>query len=87
MITDKVGNRIKELRKIEGISQEKLAFKAELDRIKQKKYEPKCKTYQYSQPRTNVGGVESGKRNLSIKSLEKILNALDISFEEFFENM
>jgi len=32
MITDKVGNRIKELRKIEGISQEKLAFKAELDR-------------------------------------------------------
>lgn len=68
MITDKVGNRIKELRKIEGISQEKLAFKAELDR-------------------TYVEGVESGKRNLSIKSLEKILNALDISFEEFFENM
>lgn len=68
MITDKVGNRIKELRKIEGISQEKLAFKAELDR-------------------TYVAGVESGKRNLSIKSLEKILNALDISFEEFFENM
>ena len=68
MITDKVGNRIKELRKIEGISQEKLAFKAELDR-------------------TYDAGVESGKRNLSIKSLEKILNALDISFEEFFENM
>ena len=68
MITDKVGNRIKELPKIEGISQEKLAFKAELDR-------------------TYAAGVESGKRNLSIKSLEKILNALDISFEEFFENM
>lgn len=66
MITDKVGNRIKELRKIEGISQEKLAFKAELDR-------------------TYVAGVESGKRNLSIKSLEKILNALDISFEEFLK--
>ena len=32
MITDKVGNRIKELRKIEGISQAKLAFTAELDR-------------------------------------------------------
>ena len=56
MITDKVGNRIKELRKEEGISQEKLAFKAELDR-------------------TYVAGVESGKRNLSIKSLEKILIA------------
>lgn len=68
MITDKVGNRIKELRKTEGISQEKLAFKAELDR-------------------TYVAGVESGKRNLSIRSLEKILNALDVSFEEFFKNM
>ncbi len=68
MITDKVGNRIKGLRKIEGISQEKLAFKAEMDRA-------------------YVAGVESGKRNLSIKSLEKILNALDISFEEFFESM
>lgn len=68
MITDKVGNRIKGLRKIEGISQEKLAFKAEMDR-------------------SYVAGVESGKRNLSIKSLEKILNALDISFEEFFESM
>ena len=33
MITDKVGNRIKELRKIEGISQEKLAFKAEVKEI------------------------------------------------------
>ncbi|EOS68417.1 hypothetical protein C818_03766 [Lachnospiraceae bacterium MD308] len=68
MITDKVGNRIKELRKEEGISQEKLAFKAELDR-------------------TYVAGVESGKRNLSIKSLEKILIALDVSFETFFKNM
>ena len=68
MITDKVGNRIKELRKEEGISQEKLALKAELDR-------------------TYVAGVESGKRNLSIKSLEKILIALDVSFEVFFKNM
>ncbi len=68
MITDKVGNRIKELRKEEGISQEKLAFKAELDR-------------------TYVAGVESGKRNLSIKSLEKILIALNVSFEAFFKNM
>ena len=67
MITDKVGNQIKELRKIEGISQEKLACKAELDR-------------------TYVAGVESGKRNLSIRSLEKILNALDVSFEKFFKD-
>ncbi|WP_455161155.1 helix-turn-helix domain-containing protein, partial [Streptococcus timonensis] len=32
MITSKIGNRIRELRKKEGISQEKLAFKADLDR-------------------------------------------------------
>lgn len=68
MITDKIGNRIKEIRKTEGISQEKLAFKADLDR-------------------TYIAGVESGKRNLSVKSLEKILVALDISFDDFFKNM
>ncbi len=68
MITEKLGDRIKELRKAKGISQEKLAFRAELDR-------------------TYVAGVESGKRNPSIKSLEKILRALDVSFEEFFRNI
>lgn len=68
MITEKIGNRIRELRKVKGISQEKLAFRAELDR-------------------TYVAGVESGKRNPSIKSLEKILIALDVTFEEFFRNI
>ncbi|MBP3490031.1 MAG: helix-turn-helix transcriptional regulator [Roseburia sp.] len=68
MITDKVGKRIKELRNLGGISQEKLALKADLDR-------------------TYIAGVESGKRNLSIKSLEKILIALDVSFETFFKDM
>lgn len=48
MITDKVGLRVKEIRTSEGISQEKLALKAELDR-------------------TYIAGVESGKRNLSIR--------------------
>ncbi len=66
MITDKVGKRIRELRSLNGISQEKLDMKAELDR-------------------TYIAGVESGKRNLSIKSLEKILIALDISFEVFLK--
>lgn len=37
--------------------------------------------------RTYIAGVESGKRNLSIKSLEKIILALEISFEEFFKDM
>jgi transcriptional regulator, XRE family len=60
MITSKIGNRIRELRKKEGISQEKLAFKADLDR-------------------TYIAGVESGKRNVSVKTLKKILDALGIT--------
>ena len=68
MITEKVGQRIKDLRTEIGISQEKLALKAELDR-------------------TYVAGVENGKRNPSIKSLEKIINALDINFGCFFKDM
>lgn len=68
MITEKVGQRIKEFRREQGISQEKLALKAEIDR-------------------TYLAGVEQGKRNPSVKSLEKIINALDVSFGEFFKDM
>ena len=68
MITAKVGSRIKELRRALGLSQEKLALKAEVDR-------------------TYLAGVEQGKRNPSIKSLEKILKALEVSFGEFFKDM
>ena len=68
MITQKVGQRIKDLRTELGVSQEKLALKAEIDRI-------------------YLAGVESGKRNLSIKSLEKIINALGVSFHDFFDGI
>ena len=68
MITEDVGRRIRELRGEQGLSQEKLALRAELDR-------------------TYIAGVEQGKRNLSIKSLEKIIIALNISFEEFFKEI
>lgn len=68
MITEVVGKRIRELRGEHGLSQEKLALRAELDR-------------------TYIAGVEQGKRNLSIKSLEKIIIALNISFEEFFKGI
>lgn len=68
MITEAVGSKVREIRIEQGLSQERLALKAELDR-------------------TYIAGVENGKRNLSIKSLEKIIRALDISFERFFEGM
>lgn len=68
MITEIVGNRIKELRSEMGLSQEKLALKADIDR-------------------TYLAGVENGKRNISIKSLEKIIVALEVSFQQFFEGI
>ena len=37
--------------------------------------------------RTYLAGVEQGKRNLSIKSLEKIVVALETNFHSFFEDM
>lgn len=66
MITDEIGNRIRDLRKQKGLSQEKLALIAGVDR-------------------TYLAGVELGKRNVTIVSLEKITNALGISLKEFFE--
>lgn len=37
--------------------------------------------------RTYLAGVELGKRNISLKSLEKITKALDVSFEELFRGL
>ena len=66
MITEDVGNRIRYLRKQRGISQEKLALRAGIDR-------------------TYLAGIESGKRNATIISLEKIINALGVSMKDFFD--
>lgn len=66
MITEDVGNRIRYLRKQRGISQEKLALIAGIDR-------------------TYLAGIESGKKNATIISLEKIINALGVSMKDFFD--
>ena len=66
MITADIGCRIKTLRKQIGLSQEKLALKAEIDR-------------------TYLAGIESGKRNATIISIEKIVNALEISMRNFWD--
>lgn len=65
MICTNIGNRIKFLRKQLGLSQEKFALKADIDR-------------------TYLAGIESGKRNITIANLEKIVNALEISMMEFW---
>lgn len=61
------GLRVRELRKAKGISQECLAFDADIDR-------------------TYMNSVESGRRNISIKNIEKILKALDIPLSDFFNS-
>ncbi len=61
----RIGNRIRELRKEKGISQEKLAGLADIDR-------------------TYMTSVENGRRNIAIVNLEKIVNALGVDFDEFF---
>ncbi len=35
--------------------------------------------------RTYIASLEVGKRNISIVTLEKIVNALEVSFSEFFD--
>jgi len=35
--------------------------------------------------RTYMTSVENGKRNISIQNIEKIIYALDTTFEEFFK--
>jgi len=36
--------------------------------------------------RTFMNHVESGRKNISLNSLEKILNGLEISFKDFFNH-
>ncbi len=66
MLKHDIGNRIKFLRNKIGISQEKLALKADVDR-------------------TYLAGIESGKRNATLDSIEKIIRALEISAKDFFD--
>ena len=68
MVLEKIGARVRELRKAQNLSQEKFAFKAEIDR-------------------TYLAGIEQGKRNLSMKNMEKIINALGTTFHQFFEDI
>lgn len=67
-ILTKLGQRIKELRSSQGLSQERFALLIEMDR-------------------TYFASVEAGKRNISLKNLEKIANGFEISLSQLFENL
>lgn len=62
----KVGERIEELRKDRGLTQEELAEKAGLNR-------------------SYFWDIENG-RNISIKTLGKLTQVLNITLSEFFKN-
>ncbi|KRF31703.1 helix-turn-helix domain-containing protein [Paenibacillus sp. Soil787] len=61
-----VGEKIREIRKNKGLTQEELSEKAQI------KY-------------TYLGDVERGVRNISLESLEKIMNALEIRPGDLFD--
>jgi len=65
-ILKKFGNKIKEVRTERGLSQEELAFRAELHR-------------------TYVGAVERGEKNISLKNIDKIAEALKVKIKDLFE--
>jgi transcriptional regulator with XRE-family HTH domain len=64
-IKTKIGLRIKELRTKKELTQEGLAWKAELNR-------------------TFMNHIENGRKNISVESLEKIINGLETTPKEFF---
>lgn len=65
-IEQKFGLKVKELRMLEHISQEELAFRCQLS-----------KNY--------VSDVERGRRNISLRSIEKFANGLNIEVKELFK--
>ena len=65
-IEQKFGLKVKELRMLEHISQEELAFRCQLS-----------KNY--------VSDVERGRRNISLRSIEKFANGLNVEVKELFK--
>lgn len=65
-IEQQIGDRIKKIRIEKNMTQEQLAWEANVDR-------------------TYMNHVENGRKNISVRSLEKIVNALGVSFYEFFK--
>ncbi|HEX5796763.1 MAG TPA: helix-turn-helix transcriptional regulator [Candidatus Saccharimonadales bacterium] len=62
-VQQKLGKRVRELRKKTGISQEKLGELTSLDR-------------------TYISGIERGKRNPSLRNIEKIAKALNVNISD-----
>lgn len=66
-ILERFGNRVRQLRKARGFSQE-FADKCHLDR-------------------TYISGIERGQRNVAIRNIEAIAQALAVSISELTEGL
>ena len=67
-ILARFGERVRQLRKISGLSQEQFAGRCELDR-------------------TYIGGVERGERNVSLRNITVIAQALGVSISEMMKGL
>ena len=67
-ILQRFGDRVRELRKDCGWSQEELALECGLDR-------------------TYMGGIERGERNVALRNIEKIAEALGITIAELMSDV
>lgn len=59
------GDKVREIRKQKGLSQEQLAYKADLHR-------------------TYIGMIERAEKNITLVSIEKIANALEVDIVRLF---
>lgn len=66
MLLQFIGERIRQIRKAKGLTQEELAEKAGINA-------------------SYMGTVERGDRNISIETLEKIMQGLDVTLTDFFQ--
>ena len=67
-VTEKFGQRVRELRKARSLSQEALADLSGLDR-------------------TYISGIERGQRNVALRNIEVIAQALGVSMSDLFEDI
>ncbi len=67
-IVVRFGQRVRELRKATGLSQEAFADKCALDR-------------------TYMSGIERGKRNVALRNIEAIAEALGVSISELTKGL
>jgi len=67
-ILKRFGERLREVRRAKGLSQEAFANQCGLDR-------------------TYIGGIERGERNVSLRNIEIIARALDMSASELMRGV